>query len=341
MVSQTSQIGGVNTMNLSEIVEQLHVHPSILSKLSINQAISMLDLTQESEGRPGDDAAILSRSDGSGYDLFAGEGFIPEFVNDDPWFAGWCAIMVNISDIAAMGGEAIGVVDQIWSPDAPTAAPLMQGMKDASRAYGVPILGGHSNLSASELNLAVSVFGRAQALITSFDAEPSDVLIAAIDHRGEYRNFDNFFAAEKAPNDRLKGDLALLPKLAEMGLVTAGKDISQGGIAGTALMLAECSNVGICMDLNALTPPHNISTERWLRTFPSFGFLFAASQHNAKAVCELFEARDITAQVIGEFDDSSSVSMQMDGQTKEFWNYKKQPYLGLGKEACKKELCHA
>ncbi|MCV6546064.1 MAG: sll0787 family AIR synthase-like protein [Cohaesibacter sp.] len=324
-------------MNLSETITNLRNHPSIASKLSINKTASMLSLTQESEGMPGDDAAILPRGNGDGYDLLAGEGFITAFVKDDPWFAGWCGLMVNISDIAAMGGKPVGVIDQIWAPDAETAAPLMQGMKDASDAYSVPILGGHSNLSASDLNLAVSVFGRANALITSFDAKAGDILIAAIDHRGNYRNFDNFFAADDAPHHRLKGDLELLPKLAEQRLVIAGKDISQGGIAGTALMLAECSDVGIRIDLDALTPPQDISKERWLRSFPSFGFLLTVSEENAEAVCDLFHTRDITAQVIGDIIDGSSVSFHTQGQTEEFWNYKNQPYLGLGR----KELCHA
>ena len=32
------------------------------------------------------------------------EGMLPQFVETDPWFAGWSAVMVNVSDIYAMGG---------------------------------------------------------------------------------------------------------------------------------------------------------------------------------------------------------------------------------------------
>ncbi|MGO8492409.1 hypothetical protein ACC757_37600, partial [Rhizobium ruizarguesonis] len=41
----------------------------------------------------GDDCAELP--DGDGYLLFAIEGFMNEFVAADPWFAGWCGVMVN------------------------------------------------------------------------------------------------------------------------------------------------------------------------------------------------------------------------------------------------------
>ena len=68
----------------------------------------------------GDDCAAIP--DGDGHLLFAIEGFINAFVAADPWFAGWCGVMVNVSDIAAMGGWPIAVVDAIWAQDETAAA---------------------------------------------------------------------------------------------------------------------------------------------------------------------------------------------------------------------------
>jgi selenophosphate synthetase-related protein len=62
-----------------------------------------------------------------------------------PWFAGYCGVMVNVSDIYAMGGRPLAVVDALWSAGAETARPLLEGLAEASRRYGVPIVGGHSN----------------------------------------------------------------------------------------------------------------------------------------------------------------------------------------------------
>ena len=46
--------------------------------------------------------------------------------------------------------------------------------------------------------------------------DPGDVLIAAVDMRGHYPgDSDNFPAFLGAPPERLRGDLALLPELAE------------------------------------------------------------------------------------------------------------------------------
>ena len=309
------------------LADSLRAHPSIRSKLAISAATDALGLTAGSAGRPGDDAAALPN--GAGWDLVAGEGFIPAFVADDPWFAGWCAVMVNLSDIAAMGGRATALIDQVWAPDAETAAPVLQGLSDASAAYGVPLVGGHTNLAAPAIGLATSVFGKARQLITSFDATPGELLIAAVDHRGAYRNFDNFCAALEAPADRLRGDLELLPAIAEAGLTRAGKDISQGGIVGTALMLAECSGVGIDIALDAVTPPPGVGLERWLRSFPSFGFLLTAAPDAAAPLLARFAARDIHAGVIGRVTEGSAVVLTGADGGALFWDHASAPYLGL------------
>ena len=313
--------------DLDALAARLRAHPGVRSKLAIGQATAVLGLTGSASGQPGDDAAVLPRA--GGYDLLAGEGFIPGFVKDDPWFAGWCGVMVNLSDIAAMGGHAVALIDQIWAPDAAAAAPLLAGLRDAAAAYGVPLVGGHTNFSAGELNLAVSVIGRATALISSFAARPGQVLMAAHDPRGSYRNFDNFCAALAATPAQLRGDLALLPELAEAGLVGAGKDISQGGLIGTALMLAECSGVAIEIDLDRITPPPAVPLERWLRSFPSYGFLLAVAAEDAPTIGRRFAARDLQAAVIGQVSAGSALTLRAGAQRALFWDPKSHPYLGL------------
>lgn len=314
-------------VDLAALAAELAGHPSIRSKLAIARSTRSMDLSAHTDGRPGDDAAVLPRE--GGYDLFAGEGFIPAFVNTAPWFAGWCAVMVNVSDIAAMGGRAVAVVDQIWAPDAAAAAPVMDGMKAAAVAYGVPVVGGHTNFAAPELSLAASIFGRANALITSFDAAPGDALVATIDRRGTYQNFDNFGAFVDAPPERLRGDLEVLPQLAEAGLVKAGKDISQGGIIGTALMLAECSGVGIDIDVDALAPAGGADAARWLRTFPSYGFLLSVRPEAVAATLARFAARDIGAHVVGRVTEGAAVRLVAGERAALFWDHAASPYLGL------------
>jgi AIR synthase-related protein len=294
--------------DLAGLAATLRASRGLMAKADIGVVATHLGLAGTGAVPVGDDCAALPDRDG--YTLFAIEGFINQFVATDPWFAGWCSVMVNLSDIAAMGGRASAIVDALWAPDETGAADVLAGMKAASEAYGVPIVGGHSNLATDRLQLAVAVLGRAKTLLTSFDAAPGDRLVMAVDLRGRYRPpFNNWEAATDAPPARLRGDLDLLPMIAERGLSRAAKDISQAGIVGTAGMLAECSRVAITVDVTAVPCPKGIALDRWLQTFPSFGYLLAVKPHDVAEVVDVFQTRDIAAADIGAITAGHSIAI--------------------------------
>jgi hypothetical protein len=239
--------------------------------------------------------------------------------------------MVNISDIAAMGGRPIAVVNAIWADGEAKAAPVLAGLKDAAKAYAVPVVGGHTNVRTDRGQLSVAILGRANKLLTSFDAEPGDTLVAAIDLRGRYREpFSNWEAATDAPHARLRGDIELLPLIAEAGLSRAAKDISQGGIVGTAVMLAECSGVAIDIDINAIPKPAEVALERWLLTFPSFGYLLSVKPWNVAETIARITARDITAAAIGFVTHGSRVSIGDGDASETIWDFADKPLIGAG-----------
>jgi selenophosphate synthetase-related protein len=101
-----------------------------------------------------------------------------------------------------------------------------------------------------------------------------------------------------------------LPELAERGIAHAAKDISQGGIPGTAAMLAECSGVAIEIDLEAIETPPGVALERWLKTFPSYGFLISVAPENLESTLELFRARKLHAATIGRVLEGSRVTLR-------------------------------
>ncbi|NTG10316.1 sll0787 family AIR synthase-like protein [Rhizobium rhizogenes] len=316
-------------LDISALAVRLAATSGIAAKQDIGFAASSLGLA----GQPvavGDDCAAIA--DGDGYLLFAIEGFINEFVAIDPWFAGWCGVMVNISDIAAMGGWPIAVVDAVWADGEAGAKPLLEGMRAAACTYGVPIVGGHTNIRTDRSQLSVAILGRARKLLTSFDAKPGDVLVAAVDHRGAYREpFNNFQAAIGVPAERLRDDLNILPEIAGAGLVLAAKDISQGGIIGTAIMLAECSGVGIDIDVKAIPLPEGVSLDRWLVTFPSYGYLLSVTPDKVDAVIERFTARGIAAAPIGGVKAGSEVAIADKNARAVVRDHAAEPLLQLGR----------
>ncbi len=274
----------------------------------------------------GDDCAAIP--DGDGYLLFAIEGFVDDFVNSMPWFAGYCGVMVNISDIAAMGGRPIAVVDAVWSQGMDPASDIMQGMAAASAQYGVPVVGGHTNNRSQTGQLAVAILGRAKKLLTSFHARPDDVLIMAIDLRGEYEAGKPYWnASTRAPSHRLRGDIDLLPQLAETDLCDAAKDISMAGAIGTALMLAECSKVGLIINPEAIPRPREVPLAKWLQSFPSYGYVLSVRPNKVADVMAKFAARDIESAGVGTVTESSEVWLANKAGRCLLWDWNEKPFI--------------
>ncbi|MCB8879788.1 sll0787 family AIR synthase-like protein [Acidisoma cellulosilytica] len=279
--------------------------------------------------RLGDDCAAIP--DGDGFLLLAIEGFVPDFLKAEPWFAGWCGVMVNASDIAAMGGRPIAVVDALWSAGNAEAEPVLAGLKAAADAYRIPVIGGHTNARASSAQLAVAILGRATKLLTSFDAKPGEVILAAIDLRGAYHDPLPYWdaATRGADAERLRGDLDTLAQIAESGLSKAAKDISMAGLVGTALMLAECSGIGMLIDPLAVPRPEGVALDRWLSSFPSFGFILTATADKVPGVIAAFAGRGIACAAIGQCTPGTKLDLlNADGTTETFWDLADAPLIG-------------
>jgi len=319
---------------LSILIDTLRASPGFAHKRDIDAVVSALTVPSALDTASGiglgDDCAAIP--DGDGHLLFAAEGFVNGFVAAEPWFAGWCGVMVNVSDVAAMGGRPLAVVDALWSNGAADAQPILDGLRAAAAAYGVPVAGGHSNTRNDRAQLAVAILGRAgPRLLTSHDARPGDRLMMAVDLRGRYHDPNPFFdAATTAPPDRLRGDLALLPALAEDGLCRAAKDISMAGLVGTALMLLECSGVGGTIDLRAIPRPDGVPLDRWLLSFPSFGFLFSVAPDDCATVTARFQARGLDCAVIGDVADVTTLNLTDGVEALPVWDFADSPLIGCG-----------
>jgi uncharacterized protein len=276
----------------------------------------------------GDDCAAIP--DVNGYLLLAAEGILPQFVESDPWFAGWCAVMVNISDIYAMGGRPIALVDTLWSQSPEATQPIWQGMLAAAQAYNVPIVGGHTHCHSPYNALSMAILGRASSLITSFNAKVGDRLLVVTDFRGRpHSRYPFWDAATQADPVQLREDLEILPKLAEMGLCDAGKDISMGGILGTLLMLLETSQCGAVLDLDRVPSPTTLKLEDWLTRFPSYGFLLSVRPEKTSIVQSYFRQRHLVCESVGIIHSESNLVLSFFDQTEVFWDFTQQPLTGF------------
>jgi uncharacterized protein len=298
----------------------------------IDVAPRAVDRWRETDSRilNGDDTAAIP--DGDGHLLFAAEGILPRFLDRDPYFAGWSSVMVNVSDVAAMGGFPLAAVDVYFQAGASKADAVLSGIRDACLAYGVPLVGGHTTRSDGGPHaLAVAILGRATTLLTSFGARDGDDVLAAVDLRGAYRGEFPFWNASAARDPtELRADLAVLGALAESGAVHACKDVSNAGIAGTLLMMLEASGAGGVLDLDRLPRPEGVELDRWVLTFPSFGFLLAVPPDESAAVSDRFRARGIACDRVGHVDGSSTLRLAAAGREAVLWDLARHPFTGFG-----------
>jgi hypothetical protein len=315
-------------MSLIDLARHIQASRGLAHKRDIDAVVSGLNLGAGAIA-VGDDCAAIP--DGDGFLLLAIEGFINEFVAAEPWFAGYCGVMVNVSDIAAMGGRPTAVVDALWSRDAAHARPLMEGLAAGAAAYGVPIVGGHSNTRNTGEQLSVAILGRAKSLLTSFDARPGEVLLAAIDLRGRYRDPHPYWdASSGTPGARLRADIELLPAIAEAGLAHAAKDISMAGAVGTALMLLECSGLGADIDPALIPRPEGVALERWLISFPSFGYIFSVAPDKVAAIQARFTQAGIACAPFGTTNASGLVRLCDETGSVPLWDFANSPLIGCG-----------
>jgi uncharacterized protein len=279
--------------------------------------------------RDGDDAALVPHA--GAFLVVCGEALHPAFVRTDPYAAGAAAVVTNAADVRAMGGRPLALVDMLVSPDREHAEAVLDGLAWAAGLLDVPLVGGHLTIG-HEPALSASCTGAAERPLQSRDARPGDALLAAFALEGRYRGDTSFFSAlrDRAP-ERLRDDGEALVEIAEAGLCRAARDVSMPGVVGSLLQLIEAAGCGAALDLDRLPRPDQVPIERWLMTFPSFGFLLTAPPERAADVAEPFLRRGLACEECGLLDDSGVLRLAAAGREAPVWDLGLEPFTGLGR----------
>ena len=125
----------------------------------------------------GDDAAVVDPPDGplllAADTVVAGVHTPPGTPLED---IGWKAVVVNVSDIAAMGGRPLHLLVTVAAPPGADLDRLFDGVGEAARAYVCPVVGG--DLTTSEaLVVTVAVTGTVDGTpVTRAGASPGDAV---------------------------------------------------------------------------------------------------------------------------------------------------------------------
>ncbi|PNG94503.1 MSMEG_0567/sll0787 family protein [Streptomyces malaysiensis] len=226
-------------------------------------------LATASPGFVGDDGAPVPGTDV----VAACDAIVPSMVERAPDWAGWCAVLVNVNDLAAMGAAPVGLLDALGAPDAAHAARVLTGLSRAAQAYGVPVLGGHTQLGVPAA-LSVTALGRTRHPVPGGGGRPGHAVRLTADLGGTWR--PGYRGRQwDSTSHRRADELRTMTGAVAAARPAAAKDVSMAGVAGTLGMLAEASGCRAVLDVAAVPRPREAAMGDWLTCFPGFAMLTA------------------------------------------------------------------
>ncbi|MGQ0794518.1 MAG: sll0787 family AIR synthase-like protein [Deltaproteobacteria bacterium] len=318
---------------MQNLISSLRASPRISHKMKLQDLWRVLPRAaqyEHSEILLGDDAAAIKTQDR--YLLLAAEGVYPPLLKSNPYLAGRTSVLTNISDIYAMGGRPIALVDVLFTSGDGEASEALRGIRDNASRYGVPLVGGHLTQDTGGCSsLAVAILGEASRLLSSFAAQVDDDLVYVSNFNGSYYSSFNFWDSSSALSDAdARCHLELFPQIAEQGLADAAKDVSMAGIAGTTLMLLECSGRGAEIYIDKIPSPKELPLAIWLLAFPSYGFILSLRPSLTERVRSRFHEFGLVSEVIGRVTEQRRVYFVRDcGERAVFWDFTAEPLIGI------------
>ncbi len=319
-------------MQLEKLATSLREFEGVTRKRSIAVLVRSFEIEQKKViASFGEDAAVIANGDE--VLLLAADGIWSKLMKADPFWAGYCSVLVNIHDIAAMGGKPVAMVNVFSVSSKQICGMVSQGMSSAVKKFDVPIVGGHVHPDTPYDAIDVAILGTARKdrVIYSHTAQTGDDIIIGVDLEGRiHPSFQfNWDSTTQKDSKEVKQQLKAMQVLGEKHLVTAGKDISNPGAIGTLGMILEVSGAGAVVDLKQIPKPANLELEQWLKMYPGMGFIVTAKPENTRRVIDVFEAHGLTGRRIGKITEGDKLEIVYNNQRSTVFDFKLHKITGL------------
>ena len=323
-------------LDFEQLVKEVQEFEGVSRKSSIDNVINLLGEAYNVSGDVvidiGDDASAVDIGNNQVM-LIAADGIWGQIMNVNPYWAGYCSVLVNVNDIAAMGGRPLAMVNIMSVKNDDIYEDLLGGIRDGCVKFGVPMVGGHLHPDAESDSVGVAIVGIAKKdkLITSFAAKTGDKVIVAIDLDGKPHemfslNWDTTYDKDA---QLVQDQITAVQYLAEHDYIKAGKDISNPGILGTLEMLLETSGKGAVVNLEDIPKNENMCWADWLKSYPGSGFVFTAPEDKCDFIKEYLAKFSIEANVVGEVTDEKSLILNYKDKQAEVFSQDKNPVFKL------------
>lgn len=279
-----------------------------------------------------DSAAIfLNSPDDEMLVLLTTDAITEEFSNRAPWGAGFSAIMVGIDDIYACGGTALAASCIIASDDPEKREKLMTGILDASRKFKVPLVRGHTSDNTKNVEVSATIVGKIlkKDYISAGGAQLGDKIIVVADFDGKVGAVNKYYwdTVTLKDSEEIMKKRSVMNKIASEHVAHASKDISNGGLFGTLLLMVQYSEKGAEIDIEKILIPEKLaqlgySTVEFSKMYLTTAFLITAPQNNLTKIHDICEEFKMKCYEIGEIIAEKSIYLRSDDETAELFKVK-------------------
>ncbi|MDX1622547.1 MAG: phosphoribosylformylglycinamidine synthase subunit PurL [Gemmatimonadota bacterium] len=306
-------------------LEALLSTPTIASKRWVWEQYDHMVRTSTVTG-PGADAALL-RIRGTRRALALAVDGNGRWVWSDPWRGGALAVAEAARNLSAVGARPLAITDclNFGNPERDAVywqfVEAIRGVSDACRALGTPVVSGNVSFYNESPRGAihptptvgmVGVVDDVEARIRPDAARPGDALVE-IGGRGRHLGCSSFLkeivatVAGRAPVVDLEAERAVgeaVRELAGARLVSAVRDVSDGGLAVAAAELAFASprGVGLEIELGDGEVPHEA-----LFGEDAARLVAAMAEEAVEPALAALEAAGVEARVRGWMTDDDEI----------------------------------
>lgn len=319
-------------MSLDDIVNEIRAFPGITRKHSIHEIVRFLpvDSFVNVAASEGEDAAAIDYGDN--YILFATDGIMESLLKTNPFYAGYFAVLVNVNDIAAMGGKALAMVDVMSVKNDKICSQILKGMERAVRKFNVPIVGGHTHPDCEYHAIDISIVGTVPKsdIILSSTAVPGDDIVFVMDTDGFFPpDLKYAFDTTTDKEDSLvQAQMNAMCVVASEKLAHAAKDMSNPGCIGTMGMLLESSGKGGIIDVDKIPVPEGVDPIQWYLSYQGCGFVFSCAHENSGRIIEIFRQVGCEGAVVGKVDDTPILRLRKGDEEKVLFDFDKDIITG-------------
>ncbi len=339
-------------MDIGAFAAAIRDHASIKKKFAIHDVLKILADNKFNKSNVfkgiGEDAAAVEM-EGGALVLIATDMISSDFIKRAPASAGYSAILVCVDDIYACGGVPLTAAIDVQAATEVALHELVKGAKKAAEQFGISITRGHTSLKAGDDAISCTVVGehaRKADFVSAGDARPGHVLVLIWDADGKrspngpFWDTVTFKTKEEVLKRRaLMVDLAGSPlyyRLNERAqgvlsgkLIHASKDVSDAGLFGTALLLANYSRVGCEFESRLLLDAfgvHGLDDLLWFTTaYLTTAFLVTIDEQHIIDVQRKAIGSGMQAAVVGRIVPGSNIHLVHEGKARLLLDWRETP----------------